>query len=262
MVQRLLSSADFKMDPMVSLYYFAPACAAINGAFTLFFELPTLTMADIYHVGLITLLINALVAFGLNVAVVLLVNLVSISTTFPASDDFTDRQNLRSSPHTFGSAQRYPPCHGIHGHLWRPGDSDTILRLLNCLGWTDVLQARRREDATARRANQTDRGQLPARESWRSESDYDLRWARYGCLGGVQLVPGVVTVVSMSIRELDFVLAASFSYCTLLGQSTRVGVKKSIVSGASLCDTAFVETEPVQRVRPQDLRGNESEQNV
>ena len=29
MVQRLLSSAEFKMDPLVSLYYFAPACAVI-----------------------------------------------------------------------------------------------------------------------------------------------------------------------------------------------------------------------------------------
>ena len=34
MVQRILSSPEFKMDPLVSLYYFAPACAAINGVFT------------------------------------------------------------------------------------------------------------------------------------------------------------------------------------------------------------------------------------
>ena len=31
MVQKLLSSAEFKMDPLVSLYYFAPACAVMNG---------------------------------------------------------------------------------------------------------------------------------------------------------------------------------------------------------------------------------------
>ena len=74
MVQRLLSSADFKMDPLVSLYYFAPACATINGVFTLVMELPHMTMQDIYGVGFLTLLANAFVAFLLNVSVVLLVH--------------------------------------------------------------------------------------------------------------------------------------------------------------------------------------------
>ncbi|KAM0800888.1 triose-phosphate transporter family-domain-containing protein [Usnea florida] len=77
MVQRLLSSADFKMDPLVSLYYFAPACATINGLFTLFMELPRLTMQDIYGVGFLTLFANAFVAFLLNVSVVLLIDKTS-----------------------------------------------------------------------------------------------------------------------------------------------------------------------------------------
>ena len=75
MVQRLLSSAEFKMDPMVSLYYFAPACAVINGVFTLFVEIPKMSMADIYNLGLGILVLNAFVAFLLNVSVVLLVSL-------------------------------------------------------------------------------------------------------------------------------------------------------------------------------------------
>lgn len=74
MVQRLLSSADFKMDPLVSLYYFAPACATINGVLTLFMELPRMTMQDIYGVGILMLLANAFVAFLLNVSGVLLVS--------------------------------------------------------------------------------------------------------------------------------------------------------------------------------------------
>lgn len=74
MVQRLLSSAEFKMDPMVSLYYFAPACAVINGVFTLFVEIPKMSMADIYNLGVGILIANAFVAFLLNVAVVLLVS--------------------------------------------------------------------------------------------------------------------------------------------------------------------------------------------
>lgn len=73
MVQRLLSSAEFKMDPLVSLYYYAPACAVTNGVITIFAELPRMTMNDIYGLGLGTLLANALVAFLLNASVVLLV---------------------------------------------------------------------------------------------------------------------------------------------------------------------------------------------
>jgi len=74
MVQRLLSSSEFKMDPLVSLYYFAPACAVMNGVVALVVEVPRVTMQDFYNVGLFVLLANAMVAFFLNVSVVLLVS--------------------------------------------------------------------------------------------------------------------------------------------------------------------------------------------
>jgi hypothetical protein len=74
MVQRLLSSAEFKMDPLVSLYYFAPVCAVMNGAVAIFWELPKITMDEVYHVGLFTLFLNGLCAFLLNVSVVFLVS--------------------------------------------------------------------------------------------------------------------------------------------------------------------------------------------
>ncbi|KAK1148813.1 hypothetical protein N8T08_008698 [Aspergillus melleus] len=77
MVQRLLSSSEFKMDPLVSLYYFAPACAVTNGVVTYFYELPRLTMGDINNLGISTLVANALVAFLLNVSVVLLIGKTS-----------------------------------------------------------------------------------------------------------------------------------------------------------------------------------------
>lgn len=73
MVQRLLSSAEFKMDPLVSLYYFAPACAIMNGLTALFIEVPKMTLADVEKVGYLTLIINAMIAFLLNVSVVFLV---------------------------------------------------------------------------------------------------------------------------------------------------------------------------------------------
>lgn len=74
LVQRLLGSGDFKMDPLVSLYYFAPACAVTNCLFTALVELPRLTMDDIYNLGPMILFANAFVAFLLNVSGVLLVS--------------------------------------------------------------------------------------------------------------------------------------------------------------------------------------------
>lgn len=73
MVQRLLSSDEFKMDPLVSLYYFAPVCALMNGAVAAVVELPNLKLEDIWHVGVWTLVGNAVVAFMLNISVVFLV---------------------------------------------------------------------------------------------------------------------------------------------------------------------------------------------
>ncbi|DAA76076.1 TPA_exp: Integral membrane protein [Trichophyton benhamiae CBS 112371] len=77
MVQQLLSAAEYKMDPLVSLYYFAPVCAVMNGVVALFMEVPDLTMDHIYKVGVITLLANGMVAFLLNVSVVFLIGKTS-----------------------------------------------------------------------------------------------------------------------------------------------------------------------------------------
>jgi len=77
MVERLLSSAEFKMDPLVSLYYFAPACAVMNGIMFLIMEAPKLSMEKILDLGLGTLLLNASVAFCLNIAVVFLIGKTS-----------------------------------------------------------------------------------------------------------------------------------------------------------------------------------------
>lgn len=80
MVQRLLSSAEYKMDPLVSLYYFAPVCAMMNSCFAIIFDLPRMTMGHVYNVGLFNLLLNAVIAFALNVSVVFLVSHVFFST--------------------------------------------------------------------------------------------------------------------------------------------------------------------------------------
>jgi hypothetical protein len=74
MVERLLSGGEFKMDPLVSLYYFAPACATMNLFIWLFMEMPKMSIQNITDLGVFTLLANACVAFMLNVAVVFLVS--------------------------------------------------------------------------------------------------------------------------------------------------------------------------------------------
>ena len=75
MVQRLVNSPDFKMDPLVSVYYFAPICAVMNGVVALIWEVPRCSMEDVYNVGFFTFFLNGLCAFMLNVSVVFLVSL-------------------------------------------------------------------------------------------------------------------------------------------------------------------------------------------
>ena len=74
MVQRLLHGDEFKMDPLVSLYYYAPICAFLNLCVALVLEVPKLQISQVYSVGLGTFLLNAGVAFLLNVSVVFLVS--------------------------------------------------------------------------------------------------------------------------------------------------------------------------------------------
>ncbi|KAL1642269.1 hypothetical protein SLS58_005609 [Diplodia intermedia] len=80
LVQRVLSAPEFKMDPLVSLYYYAPATVVTNFLPTLIFEYPKLTGADIASVGIFTLICNASVAFLLNFAVVLFIKRTSAVT--------------------------------------------------------------------------------------------------------------------------------------------------------------------------------------
>ncbi|KAI8816566.1 DMT family organic anion transporter [Fimicolochytrium jonesii] len=74
LVEKLLNTAmKKKMNPLSSLYYFAPICALLNGIACYFYEGSSLTMVAIHNVGLHILFLNGLAAFGLNVAVVFLI---------------------------------------------------------------------------------------------------------------------------------------------------------------------------------------------
>lgn len=73
MIQILLSGDDMKMDPLVSLYYYAPVCAAMNFLVALFTEFRSFQVDDLFKTGVSMLVLNALVAFMLNIASVFLV---------------------------------------------------------------------------------------------------------------------------------------------------------------------------------------------
>ena len=62
-----------KMDPLVSLYYYAPVCAVMNSIVALLTEFGTFNPADLWRTGVSVLLLNAAVAFMLNVSSVFLV---------------------------------------------------------------------------------------------------------------------------------------------------------------------------------------------
>ncbi|KAJ9139408.1 Triose-phosphate transporter [Pleurostoma richardsiae] len=77
MIQVLLSGDGQKMDPLVSLYYYAPVCAVMNVIVALFSEYSEFKWADVTSVGVSVLVLNALVAFLLNVSSVFLIGKTS-----------------------------------------------------------------------------------------------------------------------------------------------------------------------------------------
>lgn len=80
--QRGSSSSIAGLSPLVGLYYFAPACALLNGLVALLVEMPWFDAADLYRVGVGTLALNSVVAFMLNVAGVFLVSGKTVSLPY------------------------------------------------------------------------------------------------------------------------------------------------------------------------------------
>ncbi|KAL5600991.1 hypothetical protein BROUX41_005822 [Berkeleyomyces rouxiae] len=76
MVEKLLSG-EYKMDPLVSVYYFAPICAFMNFMVALYWEIPRVTYQDFANVGMGVFLLNGCVAFTLNLSVVFLIGKTS-----------------------------------------------------------------------------------------------------------------------------------------------------------------------------------------
>ncbi|GKT41325.1 putative sugar phosphate/phosphate translocator [Colletotrichum spaethianum] len=79
MIQVLLKGDENvqKMDPLLSLYYYAPVCAVMNFIVAWASEFSTFEMQDLQRTGVFMLLLNAGVAFMLNVSSVFLISKTS-----------------------------------------------------------------------------------------------------------------------------------------------------------------------------------------
>ncbi|KAH6626337.1 triose-phosphate transporter family-domain-containing protein [Chaetomium sp. MPI-SDFR-AT-0129] len=77
MIQVLLSGDTQKMDPLVSLYYYAPICAVMNVIIAIGSEANKFDPADLAKAGYGLLLLNAAIAFLLNVSSVFLIGKTS-----------------------------------------------------------------------------------------------------------------------------------------------------------------------------------------
>ena len=74
MIQVMLSSEGLRMDPLVGLYYYAPVCAVMNFFVAAVSEFPRFQWDDVVQTGYGMLLLNAGIAFFLNIASVFLVS--------------------------------------------------------------------------------------------------------------------------------------------------------------------------------------------
>jgi hypothetical protein len=93
-----------KMDPLVSLYYYAPVCTVTNLFVALVFEMPTFEFQRFASIGPLVLIVNAAVAFFLNVSSVFLVCISIFFVHLPSPSSFEtqpnrqiDRQDLFTS---------------------------------------------------------------------------------------------------------------------------------------------------------------------
>ena len=103
LVQVLITKQGYGMNPIQSLYYVSPACAACLALPFAFVELPEI----LNDVGLVIdypmLLLNALTAFALNLAVFLLIGKTS-ALTMNIAGVIKDWMLIFASQHLFGNA--------------------------------------------------------------------------------------------------------------------------------------------------------------
>jgi drug/metabolite transporter (DMT)-like permease len=126
------------MDPVVSLYYYAPVCAVMNCIVALLTEASTFQPADIFSTGMFVLLLNAAVAFMLNVSSVFLVCICllspSPSSSLSYTNKLTDWQDFRSRAYPEWHTEECADYLCFCSHLAHPHHDATVGRLY-CRHW-------------------------------------------------------------------------------------------------------------------------------
>ena len=153
MIQVLLSGDTQKMDPLVSLYYYAPVCAVMNIIIAIGSEANSFNAADLATAGYGLLLLNAMVAFMLNVSSVFLVSPFS-SHAPPKSALLTprypDRKNIRPRHDPHRHPEEHPPRHHLGHDLAHRHFGTAVPRLRHRPRRAAVLLARLGPDCAPR----------------------------------------------------------------------------------------------------------------
>jgi len=103
LVSTLLSANGYKFDALSGLYLYAPVCFVLNFSMFLIFEYPSFSMDALWNLGLGVLLMNAAIAFCLNISVVFLLKHTS-SLVFTLSGVIKDILLIVSSSLLFHSS--------------------------------------------------------------------------------------------------------------------------------------------------------------
>lgn len=146
MVQKLLTGkADdpnsYKMDPLVSLYYYAPVCAVMNVFVALVVEMPTFKMADLVQLGPWVLIANASCAFLLNVASVFLVCSLASRVLRSKVLTCTDWQNIIARANSLRCYQKRRHRRSLRDSMGNHRVWPPMARIFHRKCWTGILQS-------------------------------------------------------------------------------------------------------------------------
>ena len=138
MIQLLLHG--LKMDPLVSLHYYAPVCALINSLVLPFTE-GLAPFYELARIGPLILISNASVAFLLNVAAVFLVGagsglVLTLAGVFKVSLTDCHTHRVLTVWHLPGHLVDHRLCASVR----RPNHSRASLWVLRGTWWPDLVQ--------------------------------------------------------------------------------------------------------------------------
>ena len=141
MIQLLLHG--LKMDPLVSLHYYAPVCALINSLVLPFTE-GLAPFYELARIGPLILISNACAAFLLNVAAVFLVGAGSGLVLTLAGVFKVSRPDYRTHPPLIAPLGHIAN-HRLRTSVWGPNHTFTSLWLLRCTWWSHLIQDFRKQ---------------------------------------------------------------------------------------------------------------------